>query len=525
MLTCKQQDKVRGFKPYQIVFLICLSINVKAQHVIYSPFFNSKSLLRFQIIGKSGDYYWAEKLQKAKYSGRKDATDIPPLLSIDLFNAKLELLNETQTTAVPGVQKQWLLAGNKGLDQLFITNSFGNTKVICRRYFADENITSQTRLLDSLPFSVRASRYILVRSEDHSKNLLVIFENSDEEFTKLHALLFDSDWNPIYNREISHKEFSMPCIQDDELGFPSESFDNLPIKLANNGEWLMVSPSFISRNFSLFHVCEDGSEYYFREIPVSIFYRMEDIAMSIDNDLREASVGLLSAYAKTTFKNAAVYKYSMKEGIVYFDSSYHFNSQNRDIQNKNLTHESFIALKGGGFMYLKEYGSPFEFEKPKIPFMTNWETAYLMASYSGTARDADENKQTYILTRGLSPIPVIRKKGDLNLFYFPGVSSDSTWTGVLNMEQHTESNNPDLSYLLIPEQNNLYIVYNSTDGYDDPLATATTLNMKGQSTEDALVFWKMNKLLNFQLSHRFSADEVSVPYSGNQQGFAVIRLR
>ena len=173
MLTCKQQDKVRGFKPYQIVFLICLSINVKAQHVIYSPFFYSKSLIRFQIIGNSGDYYWAEKLQKPKYSGRKGTTDIPPLLSIDLFNAKLELLNETQTSAVPGVEKQWLLAGNKGLDQLFITNSSGKTKIICRRYFAGENIASQTRLIDSLPFSARASSYILVRSEDHSKNLLV----------------------------------------------------------------------------------------------------------------------------------------------------------------------------------------------------------------------------------------------------------------------------------------------------------------------------------------------------------------
>jgi hypothetical protein len=317
----------------------------------------------------------------------------------------------------------------------------------------------------------------------------------------------------------------MPCIQDEEVGFPSESFDNLPIKLANNGEWLMVSPSLISRNFSLFHVCEDGSEYYFRDIPISIFYKMEDIAMSIDNDLKEASIGLLSSYAKTTFKNAEVYKYSMKEGIVYFDSSYHFNSQDRDIQNKNLTHESFIAMRGGGYMYLKEYGAPYEFNKPAIPFMTNWETAYLMASYSEPVNSVKGNKQEYILNRGLSPIPVIRNKGDLNLFYFPAISTDSTWTGILDMEQHTESNNPDLSYLLIPEKNKLYIVYNSMDGSEDPLATATTLNRKGQSTDEALVFWKMNKMLNFQQSRRFSVDEVSVPYLGNQQGFAIIRFQ
>jgi hypothetical protein len=516
---------VRWIIPYNIFLLLSLSIKSDAQHVIYSSPYYIKSLIRFQIIGKSENYYWAEKLQKQKLYIKKGAPDFPPLLSIDLFNSRLELLNEIHVPTIPGIQKQWLLAGNKGLDQLFIVNSTGNTKVICRRYFPDENMTSHTRLIDSLPFSTGASSYLLVRSEDHSKILLVIFENTDDEYTTLHAILFDSDWNPIYRRVISHKQFSMPCIQDEEVGFPSESFDNLPIKLANNGEWLMVSPSLISRNFSLFHVCEDGSEYYFRDIPISIFYKMEDIAMSIDNDLKEASIGLLSSYAKTTFKNAEVYKYSMKEGIVYFDSSYHFNSQDKDIQNKNLTHESFIAMRGGGYMYLKEYGAPYEFNKPAIPFMTNWETAYLMASYSEPVNSVKGNKQEYILNRGLSPIPVIRNKGDLNLFYFPAISTDSTWTGILDMEQHTESNNPDLSYLLIPEKNKLYIVYNSMDGSEDPLATATTLNRKGQSTDEALVFWKMNKMLNFQQSRRFSVDEVSVPYLGNQQGFAIIRFQ
>ncbi len=104
---------------------------------------------------------------------------------------------------------------------------------------------------------------------------------------------------------------------------------------------------------------------------------MEDIAMSIDNDLQEMSVGLLSSYSNTTLKNVQVYNYSMKQGIFYFDSSYHFNTQAQDIQNKNLTHESFISVPDGGYMFLKEYGSPFEFEKPKVPFITNWETAYL----------------------------------------------------------------------------------------------------------------------------------------------------
>jgi hypothetical protein len=93
------------------------------------------------------------------------------------------------------------------------------------------------------------------------------------------------------------------------------------------------------------------------------------------------------------------------------------------------------------------------------------------------------------------------------------------------MEQHPETNNPDLSYLLMPAKNKLYLIYNSQDAYNDPLATTTTLNTHGETTGDALVFWKMDRLLNFQNARRFTADEVVVPYLNNQKpGFAIIRL-
>ncbi len=451
--------------------------------------------------------------------------DNPGSLNFDLFNAKLELVDEISAVNVPGAQKQWLLSAEKGLDQVIISNTGGQTRIICSRFFPDEIVANKVRTLDSLPFVTSASSFLLVRSEDHSKNLIVIFQNTDSDYTCLHALLFDADWNPIYKKVIRHKQFSMPCIQDEDIGFPGESFDNLPIKLANNGEWLMASPSMISRNFSLFHICPDGNDYYFREIPLSAFYKMEDIAMSIDNNLQEMSVGILSSYANTTFKNVQVFKYSMEKGVFYFDSAYHFNSQSGDIQNHHLTHESFISVQGGGYMYLKEYGSPYTFERPATPFITNWETVYLMADYSTSSNNKNNAEQSYVLNRGLNPYSSIHNKGDLNLFYFPGISKDSTWNGFLDMEQHTEANNPDLSYLLIPDKNKLFIVYNSMENADEPTATSTTLNSRGQTTGDALVFWKMNKMLNFQQSHRFSTDEVCVPYLSNQQGFAIIRIR
>ncbi len=104
-------------------------------------------------------------------------------------------------------------------------------------------------------------------------------------------------------------------------------------------------------------------------------------------------------------------------------------------------------------MYLKEYGSPFEFNKPKVPFINTWETAYLMANYS----EPDPRQKTIKTRLQLKPwiesYSNVRNPGDLNLFYFPATSKDSTWSGIMNMEQHTESNNPDLSYLLLPIKN------------------------------------------------------------------------
>ena len=524
-LTCKGIEHVRRIIPYGIGLIFWLPGILSAQHVIYSESFHNRSAIRYQVIGKSENFYWAEKLQKEKSKNRSGNSAVSTIQSFGLYDAKLNRLREETPAFIPGTLKQWLMAGKNCLDQVMLTSSFNKTKIFCGRFRAGEQIGMQVRLIDSLPFAAHPSGVLLIRSEDQSKILLVAFENSEDDFTRVHALLFDADWNPIYHQVINHGLFSQPCIQDEEIGVPAESFDNRPIKLANNGEWLMASPSRISQNFSIFHACANGSDYYFREIPMSPFYKMEDIAMSINNEREEMSVGLLSGYLRTSLKNVQVYNYSMKQGRFDFDSSYHFNTQARDIRSRNLSHESFIAIPGGGYMLLKEYGYAFEFSRPDIPLIDNWEAAYLLSNYTDPKGGNNKLKQGYTLKQGLSPIPYVRSRGDLNIFYFPAVSKDSTWTGIMEMEQHAESNNPDLSYLIIPVKNKLYIIYNSQDGYADPMATTTTLNKRGQEEDDAIIFWKMNNTLNFQQSRRFSTSEVAVPYNNNQPGgFAIIRL-
>jgi hypothetical protein len=516
---------VRWLISYGLCLIPWLPGSLSAQHVVYAESIHARSGLRIQGIGKSANYYWAVKLQKQENRNRHNRSERPELLGFELFDTKLNLVREEEPAYIPGTGKQWLMAGTNCLDQVMLTSSDKKTKLLCSRHYTDEQRQEQIRLVDSLPFSTNPSAFLLVRSEDHSKILFVAFENTDEVLTRVHVLLFDADWHPIYHQVISHSLFSQPCIQDDEIGFPGESFDNLPIKLANNGEWLMAGPSRISQNFSLFHACANGRDYQFREIPVSPFYKMEDVAMSIDNEKEEMSVGLLSGYLKTSLKNVRITNYSIAQGRFYFDTSYHFNAQARDNQGKNLSHESFMPVPDGGYILLKEYGIPLELNKPEIPFIGNWEAAYLLANYTEPDPDKNSLPAGYTLHQGLRPIPFIRNRGDLNLFYFPAIPKDSTWSGSLVMEQHAESNNPDLSYLIVPDNNKLYIIYNSSDGSADPIATNTTLNRQGHLTGDALIFWKINKMLNFQRAHRFAADEVAIPYLNNQQsGFAIIRL-
>lgn len=510
---------------YGLGLILWLPGRINAQHVLYTEPLRSRSGIQFEVVGRSENFYWFAKLQKEKSFNRKNRPEGTVLLDVELFDGRLAPVREETPVYFPGISKQWLMTGKKGLDQFMMTSSDDQTRLICSRFYNDPLKEKEIRILDSLPFLSDPSSALLVRSEDHSKILFIAFENSDEYSTKVHAILFDANWNPIYHRMIAHSLFAQPCIQEDEIGFAGESFDDLPIKLANNGEWLMAAPSRIIHNFTLFHACPNGSEYQFRDLPVSPFYKMEDIAMSINNEKEEMSVGLLSGYLKTSLKNVHITNYSISQGRFDFDTSYRFNTQVRDARNKNLSHERFIAVPGGGYMLLKEYGVPLESDKPENPFIGNPEAAYLLANYTEANAGKADLEEGYHLNHGLSPIPLIRNRGDLNLFYFPAVSKDSTWSGTLMMEQQAENNNPDLSYLIVPDKDKLYIIYNNVDGSVNPIATNTTLNRRGQPTGDALVFWKMNRQLNFQLAHHFAADEMAIPYIHNQQnGFAIIRL-
>jgi hypothetical protein len=517
---------VRRITPYLLGLVLAFSGKLLAQRILYTPSSIVGSSSLFQMIGRSGEFYWLAIKKENKINGPVPHSGSADIGTFLLLDSKLRPLAKYPPIHLPGTIKQWLLSGEEGLDQLVAVNIKGTTHIYYSRFRPDSSSDPQPVSIDSLPFSADASRMLLIRCEDRTKILLIAFENTDSEQTRVHALLFNSNWTCIYHRVISHEQFAQPCIQEDETGLPGESFDDLPIKLANNGEWLMVAPSRISCNFSIFHVSPHGSEYYFHEIPLSPFYKMEDIAMSINENEQMVSMGLLSAYSNTSLKDVQVYNYSMKEGKIVFDSAFHFNTQYRAFRSHNLFHERFVAVPGEGFLLMMEYGRPYAFDEPRVPVFNYWESAYLFSDYAEMELGKKSLSGGYTQNTGLRPIPLIRNAGDLNLFYFPSVSRGLTWSGVLETEQHAENNNPDLSYLVIPERQKIYLAYNLIDGFSTDRPTAMSLDLGGKAADEPLLFWQMGKTLDFQGACRFSKDEVFIPYVENQPaGFAIIRMK
>jgi hypothetical protein len=497
-----------------------------AQRVSYSSYINVHSPNTFQVIGKSGDYYWIEKEQNRKLTNRHGTSFLLENQSFAVFDDRLNFIKEIPALTIPGTIKEYLVAGKFSFDQLVLSGANGKTKLFLNRYSANETQESNSRLLDSLPFSAPGTRFLLARSEDLSKILFIGFEFRPEQSPRLHTILFDSDWKTLYHSFLEHPYFTQPCIQDDFISFPAESFDNLPVKLANNGEWLMASSSRTNANFLLFHINGDGKNFNYREIPLSPYFNMEDIAMSVDNEHQEMSVGLLSRYRNTSLKNVQVSHYSMAQNRFDFDSSYHFNTLASRLKNQNLSNESFISIPGEGYMLFKEYGRLENPADQPAPDIDQWDPVFLLANFAAKENSLSElTKNGYSQRKGLQGIRSVFDRGNLTMFYFPIKPEDSTWSGIITSEQTTELNSPSLSYLVFPVKSKVYIIYNSILRSTDEFSTATTLNIRGEPTDDALIFWKMNRTLNFQESRRISTEEVAVPYVKNQQnGFAVVRL-
>lgn len=257
--------------------------------------------------------------------------------------------------------------------------------------------------------------------------------------------------------------------------------------------------------------------------------RMEDLALSVDDENGQAIAGILSTFRYPALKNAQIVHYSLTKQALEFDSSYRFSTlAGARVKNENLVHERFIPVSQKGFMLLKEYGR--SNDSPDVGAAVNdqWdiETLFISNAISSSWVTPPITRDGYTRYDRLGGMRSLYARGDLNLFYLPAQSTDSCWSGIINKEQLTELNSPFLSYLVVPDKGRIYFLYNSFFGKEEQFGSTTVLDQHGNLQQSgALVFWKFNITLDFQQSRQIAQNEVAVPYANyHRSGFAIIRF-
>jgi len=219
------------------------------------------------------------------------------------------------------------------------------------------------RNMDTLgvfPGRMKCGDFLLIRSQDKNKILILGFESVPESPPKLHALLYDKNWKLIHRAAYSNFNISKPFVQYEPVDYALEYYDNAAVKLGNTGEWLMVVPSGMNHNFLLFHFKGMDESFLYKEIKLPAAATIQELGLYLNNEKQEAFAGILSRMRAPAVKNVRIAHYSISDCRVDFDTTYFFNTLAGDkIKNENIFEEYFMTVPTKGFLLLKEYGRPY----------------------------------------------------------------------------------------------------------------------------------------------------------------------
>ena len=506
----------------RILFLVLLSFStgfLGAQQILYSPFISSQSETRFQVIGKAGNYYWVQKSKKIfrsrKYTGAWDEGNF----NFEIYDDRMNPVTSVPFAVSNDVIKEYFVPGDEYFDQLLFLKDNLQTIVVLNRFAPDGNIVATNDTLASFPGRMKYSNFLLVRSEDKNKILLLGFETIADSLPTLHSFLYDRNWTLLNKTIYTNPNISQPCVQYDLVDYPLEHFSNTAVKLANTGEWLMTVPSGTNHNFVLFHFNGLDEKFVYKEIKLSSSVSPEEIILSLDNAKQQASTGILSRLRYESVKNVRIAHYLLPDHRIDFDTSFRFNTLANKTKNENLYEEYFMTVPNKGFMLLKEYGKPFSFNEPQE---RNYERSEADSILSNAV---DVNRNEYTRYSNLAGSRTAFDRGDLSMYYFPWTRNDSCWSGIINKEQTTEITSSYLSYVFLPREDKLFFLYNEFFRNSNQYGNTTVLDQKGNTIEEGVVYWKMKNNLVFQKARQISANELAIPYERNgRNGFAIIKL-
>jgi hypothetical protein len=502
---------------------------LKAQRVLYSPYLESRSATHFEVAGRAGDYYW---VQQERLGRPPKGSKIPrEEQGFQVYDSRMNPVRSIAPTIIPdSVTKEYLICGTGYFDRLMILTGPQKTNLWLERFTsAGLQLNEGRRLIASFPFSENGNSFLMARSEDQQRILVLCFQSIPSSPPLLHALLFDADWTPLYDREYEHPFITQPFLQDDFISYPAEHYNNSPIKLANSGQWMMLSPSRTNHNYLLLHFTNSDTGIVCKEIPLPPGSGTEDLALSIDNGEGAAFAGVLSKFRYPALKNVEVVHYRMDKMQFDFDSSYRFSTlTGAQVKTENLVHESFLAIPKKGFLLLKEYGRTYDPSPGDLSYEAPWDIEALFTNNSIAVNSLLPliNLDGYTRFSKLGGTRQLFERGDLNLFYFPTLRGDSCWSGIIDKEQVTEFNSPYLSYFTLPVQDRIFFFYNSIFRNQGQFGSTTILDDQGnEQDEGGGAFWKFNNMLDFQQSRQITVNEIAVPYANyRRNGFAVIRF-
>jgi hypothetical protein len=511
-------------KTIPIIFISLFTFSLSAQKVLYSPFISSESQTRFEVIGKAGDYYW---LQKSKKSVRTRRVKLTSGTREDfVFEIYDERMNPVQTipfSVSDDVIKEYFIPGNEFLDQLLFRQDNRQITVLLNRFSPDGSTISSSDTLAYFPARMKYSNFLLTRSQDKTKILLTGFETVIDSATRLHSFLYDKNWRLLYQTIYRNVNISQPCVQYDFIDYPLEHFSNSAIKVANSGEWLMTVPAATNRNFLLLHFKGTGEGFGYKEIKFLPSASVEEVILAIDNVKQDAFAGILSRMRYQSLKNVRIAHYLLSDHRIDFDTSFRFNTlAATKTKNENIFEEYFMTVPGKGFMLLKEYGRPFSSDLAETYNIVNDAT-----DENNMAAGVPDylNKNEYTRYSNLVGGRKSFDRGDLTMYYFPGSSNDSCWSGIINKQQITDVTSSYLSYVFLPREDKLFFLYNEFFKNSDQYGNTTVLDQKGNALDDGVVYWKIKNTLVFQKARQISENELAIPYQKNaRSGFAIIRL-
>jgi hypothetical protein len=511
--------------PY--LFLSLGTASLRAQKVLYSPFIGNQSATRFEVIGKAGSYYWVQT-SKTKSTYKKPAE--PWLddkeLKFEIYDERMNLLKEVPSFLSVNLIKEYLIPGDQYFDQLILQPANQKIVAVLHRYTPDGGQNGNQDTIAEFPGNLKCGDFLLVRSQDKNKILLLGFETVPDSPTKLHALLYDKEWKLICEAEYSNRNISKPLVQYDLVEYPLEDYNSASIKLGNNGECLMILSSGTNRNYILGHFGEMSDGFSFKEIKLPANTTVEDAGLYFDNGKQEGFAGILSRMRTSAIKNVRSIHYSLRDFHIDFDTSYILNTLagNRR-KNENIYEEYFMTIPDKGFLLLKEYGRAFSFDPDDAG--VNHEIEQTDPTEKSLNKPAPQilNKDEYTRYDNLAGTRSNFDRGDLSLYYFPANGNDSCWSGIINKEQVTELGTSYLSYVFLPKKDKLFFLYNSIYRNASQYSSSTVLDQKGNPVNEGLEYWQIRNTMVFQKARQISEDELAIPYERNMRnGFAIISL-